>query len=484
MEHANKVTQAIKGFFVNLAKSIAHGAKKVWLAIKNYFTYLYERFAKGSVYTKISHLVMGFGNFTRKQYGKGFIYLSLEILFILYMVLSPQLNGTPFGIKSLINLQTLGTNVGDIFTDADNSLLMLLFGVITLVIIALFFVILNSNIKSSYLLDQVLRDGKKPATFKDDLKKLLDERFHILLLTPSLLAAAVFTLLPTIFMILIAFTNYDINHQPPGNLFTWVGLTNFTEIFNGTGEISKRFLPVLSWTLIWAVLATFSNYFCGIFLALLINIKSVKAKTLWRTIFVITIAMPQFISLLAMRNILSLNGPVNNMLVFLGILKAPMEFLNGNPLDPNVARASVLLINLWVGVPYTMLMTSGILLNIPSDLYEAATVDGAGKTRILFKITLPYVMFVTGPYLISSFIGNITSFNIIYFLTGGGPGVAGFIAGETDLLVTWLFKLTVSNSNYNLGSVIGILTFILTATGTLLTYRRSKAYKEEEAFQL
>lgn len=484
MKLLNKVWLTIKGYFINLCKRIAVISKNVWHAIKRYFIYLYERFAKGSIYTKISHVIMGFGNFTRKQYAKGILFLFVEVVFVLYMVLSPVLNGTPFGAKSLANLKTLGTNPGDIFTDADNSLLMLLFGVVTIVVIAIFLVIYNANIKSSYYLDDVLRSGKKVNNFKDDLKTLLDERFHVLLLTPSLIAAAVFTLLPTIFMILIAFTNYDINHQPPGNLFSWVGFHNFAQIFRGTGEISNRFLPVLSWTLVWAVIATFSNYFGGIFLALLINVKSVKVKTMWRTIFVITIAMPQFISLLAMRNILSLNGPINNLLVNLGILQAPMEFLNGNPLDPNVARATVLLINLWVGVPYTMLMTSGILLNIPSDLYEAATVDGAGKARILFKITLPYVMFVTGPYLITSFIGNITSFNVIYFLTGGGPGVPGFIAGETDLLVTWLFKLTVDNSDYNLGSVIGILTFILTATGTLVTYRRSKAYKEEEAFQL
>jgi arabinogalactan oligomer/maltooligosaccharide transport system permease protein len=131
-----------------------------------------------------------------------------------------------------------------------------------------------------------------------------------------------------------------------------------------------------------------------------------------------------------------------------------------------------------------MLMTSGILMNIPKDLYEAATVDGANRSTIFFKITLPYIIFVTTPYLISSFIGNITSFNIIYLLTGGGPAVSGgYIAGQTDLLVTWLYKLTVEQNNYNLGSVIGIITFILTATGTLITYRRSKTYKEEEAFQ-
>jgi arabinogalactan oligomer / maltooligosaccharide transport system permease protein len=451
----------------------------------SFFKAIGERFQKGSVHTKLSFLISGYGNFTRKQIVKGFIYLFIQIAFILFMVLSPRVNQTPFGFQALLNLSNLGTNPGDIFTDADNSLLMLLFGVVTIGMIGLFIINYLSNTKSSFALDQLLAKGKTPNTFRQDLKLLLDERFHVFLLTPSFIAATIFTILPTLFMILIAFTNFDVNHQPPGQLFTWVGFQNFVDIFDGSSEISVRFIPVLSWTMTWAVIATFSNYFAGIMLAMLINQKAVKFKTFWRTIFVLTIATPQFISLLAVRNLLSLDGPINQALLNFGLIPQKMEFLTGATVDANVARISILFINLWVGIPYTMLMTSGILMNIPKDLYEAATVDGANRPTIFFKITLPYIIFVTTPYLISSFIGNITSFNIIYLLTGGGPAVpGGYIAGQTDLLVTWLYKLTVEQNNYNLGSVIGIMTFILTATGTLITYRRSKTYKEEEAFQL
>lgn len=143
----------------------------------------------------------------------------------------------------------------------------------------------------------------------------------------------------------------------------------------------------------------------------------------------------------------------------------------------------VIIINMWLGIPYTMLMTSGILMNIPADLYEAGTVDGASKTKMFFKITLPYVVFVTTPYLISSFIGNINSFNTIFLLTGGNPAHGSYTAGGTDLLVTWLYKLTIDSEQFNTGAVIGILTFIITATITLITYRNSKAYKEEDTFQ-
>ena len=104
---------------------------------------------------------------------------------------------------------------------------------------------------------------------------------------------------------------------------------------------------------------------------------------------------------------------------------------------------------------------------------------------MFFKITLPYVIFITTPYLIGSFVGNINSFNTIFLLTNGGPGIVGetYSAGQTDLLVTWLYKLTIDKGEYNTGAVIGIFTFLITATITLITYRRSKAYNEEDTFQ-
>lgn len=452
------------------------------LAIKNGAVNFCKRFLDASVVTKISHVIMGFGNFARKQITKGLIYLILQIGFLSIFILSPEVNSTPIGFKAIKNFITLGTEEGDIFTPTDNSMLMLLFGVLTFGLIALFIAAYLSNIKSSYLNDQKIRKGLKPATFKEDVYELLDSKFHVTMLTPAIIGILIFTMLPTIFMILIAFTNYDSTRTAGIALFDWVGFENFIYVFTGTGEVANRFFPVLTWTLIWAFLATFSNYIAGILLGVLINKKGIKYKKMWRTIFILTIAIPQFISLLAVRNLLSQYGPVNNMLLQMRLIQEPFPFLSQQA-TPMTARISVLVINLWVGIPYTMLMTSGILMNIPSDLYEAALVDGANKRQIFFNITLPYVVFVTTPYLITSFVGNITSFNIIYLLTSGGPTIAGYKAGTTDLLVTWLYKLTIDENEYNMGSVIAIFTFLIIATGTLLTYRKSKAYNEEGAFQ-
>ena len=499
-------TKSLPGFFVNIGRGI-----------KNFCVTFGKRFVDGSVGTKISHLICGAGNLYHGQIIKGLIFLALQVGFVLFMVLCPAITGpngiqVPTGYKALANLVLQGNESSYIpaetgggawtpegqFIPASNSFLMLLLGLVTIAVIILYIIIWLSNIKSSYVADTAVKEGRKPSSFVDDLKALLDNRFHILMLTPTCIAALVFTLLPTILMICLAFTTYNQTDMNTANtvLFHWNGITNFSDIFKSGGsstlgvEIAGRFLPVLGWTFIWAILATFSCYFGGILLAVLINKKGLKGKKVFRTIFILTIAIPQFISLLTMRNLFMSNGPINHLIVdVFHWSDEAIGFLGQKETDSALlAQVMVILINMWLGIPYTMLMTSGILMNIPADLYEAARVDGTSRPKMFFKITLPYVIFITTPYLISSFVGNINSFNTIFLLTGGGPAVVSdngtkFVAGKTDLLVTWLYKLTIDNGDFNTGAVIGIFTFLITATITLVTYRRSKAYNEEDTFQ-
>ena len=490
-------TKTLPGFFVKLGRGI-----------KKFFVDFGKRFVDGSIGTKLSHFICGAGNIYHGQIIKGIIYLALQVLFVLYMVLCPGIIGPnnvihPTGYKSLINLSlphfqenTTGRWTPSTEITTPNSFLLLLLGLVTIAIIILYIIIWLSNIKSSYLADTAVKEGHKPSSFKEDCKALIDNRFHILMLTPTCLAALIFTLLPTILMICIAFTTYNTYEMNAAGttLFHWSGVSNFVAIFtmdttSSLGvEIGARFFPVLGWTFLWAILATFTCYFGGILLAVLINKKGLKFKKVFRTIFILTIAIPQFISLLVMRNLLMSTGPINSALLNLGWIKEPISFLGQNPGDnPWLARLMVVIINMWLGIPYTMLMTSGILMNIPADLYEAARVDGTSRPKMFFKITLPYIIFITTPYLIGSFVGNINSFNTIFLLTGGGPTIvsegATYTAGQTDLLVTWLYKLTIENGDYNTGAVIGIFTFLITATITLITYRRSKAYNEEDTFQ-
>ena len=147
------------------------------------------------------------------------------------------------------------------------------------------------------------------------------------------------------------------------------------------------------------------------------------------------------------------------------------------------AKILLIVVNIWIGIPYLMLIATGILMNTPADLYESARIDGANAFQTYMKITLPYMLFVTGPYLLTSFTGNINNFNIIYLLSGGGPTYIGDSAGQTDLLVTWLYKLSIDKQQFNMGAVIGIFTFIVLAVVALVTYRSSGSYKDEEGFK-
>ena len=294
-----------------------------------------------------------------------------------------------------------------------------------------------------------------------------------------------FTILPIIFMILVAFTNYDFQHDGYNNLFSWVGLQNFNSMLSFGSGLSLAFGEILAWTLIWAFFATFSNYFLGMFLAMMINKKGIKIKKFWRTIFVMTIAIPQFISLLYVSNLFADNGIVNAYLMKWGIIHNPIPFWSNGTL----AKVMVLVINIWVGIPYLMLITTGILMNIPEDLYESAKIDGANAFQQFAKITLPYMLFVTGPYLLTSFVGNINNFNVIYLLTQGGPqnyqwgDAGGYIAGDTTILITWLFGITTgSEVNYKMASVIGILIFVVVSVLSLVVFSIMPSTKREDDF--
>ena len=216
---------------------------------------------------------------------------------------------------------------------------------------------------------------------------------------------------------------------------------------------------------------------------MLINKKGIKFKKVWRTILVMSIAIPQFISLLYVNNMFAYpDGIINEVIKFFG--GSPVHFLDDQA-SPLTARITVIVINIWIGIPYLMLVTTGILMNIPADLYESASIDGANVFQQFTKITLPYMLFVTGPYLLTSFTGNMNNFNVIYLLTGGAPHPQNMSngAGQTDLLITWLFSLTIKDSNYSLGAVLGIMVFIIVAVISLIVYNILPSTKNEEEFQ-
>ncbi len=333
------------------------------------------------------------------------------------------------------------------------------------------------NLKSGYKAECLSKAGKEINSFGKDVKDLFDKNLHKTLMFLPLMGIFVFTVLPLLFMIPMAFTNYSVKGDHLV-LFDWTGFASFGQVLGLGGKLGKIFWRVLGWTICWAVFATFLCNFLGLILAIVINRKETHCKAFWRTCFVISIAVPQFVSLLVMRQMFQPQGAVNNLLLEWGWIDNPLPFWT----NTMWARVSVILINCWVGIPYTMLQVTGVLQNVPSELYEAAKIDGANAAQIFFKITLPYIMFIMGPYIITQFTGNINNFNVIYLLSAGKPTPVGDSAGKTDLLVTWLYKLTIDNQEYNIGAVIGILTFVVLSIVALVTYRNTKSYKDEEGF--
>lgn len=480
---AYRIQTGIKNFpkkiskgFKALGRNIYKGTAACGRFVKNYFII----FKNGDFKTRLSYLFMGAGCFLRGQIIKGFAFLFLQASFIVYMM--------TFGISRLSLMTSLGKTAKiQIWNEelqiyeyiqGDNSMLILLFSILTIFIMVAFLTVYFLNIKTAYGNQLKRKNGLKLNNILQDVKGLFDHNLHITFLSLPTIGILMFTVLPLLFMILIAFTNYDKSHQPPGTLFTWVGFSNFKNIFWDDPLRSRTFVGVFQWTLVWAFFATFSNYILGMVLALMINKKGIRFKKFWRTIFIVTIAVPQFVSLLLMSRVLADQGAMNVLLGYLGI--GPVQFLT----NALFARITVIFVNIWVGIPYTMLITSGILMNIPEDLYESARIDGAGVVKAFTKITLPYMLFVTTPYLITQFIGNMNNFNVIYLLTAGEPlSLDYYQAGKTDLLVTWLYKLTVNQQDYNLASAIGIIIFIVSAVLSLIVYNLSSSAKKEESFQ-
>ena len=484
----------IPGWFVRLFKKIGNAFKRFGLWIADEAKDIYFTFAKGSWKTRISYFVMGFGNLAAGQVLRGLVFLLMQVAFIVYMVLSGGHWLAQFGslgdiayktqeVPIIIGGQIVGYETETIYI--DNSFKILLYGLITIFFIVALVYTWRLNVKQCRIIDDIHRSGKRLRSNKDDLKSIIDDQFHKTLLSLPIFGIVMFTILPIIFMILVAFTNYDFRHDGYNNLFDWVGLTNFNSILSFGEGLSATFGEILAWTLIWAIFATFSNYFLGMFVAMMINKKGIKIKKFWRTILVLTIAVPQFISLLYVSNLFAENGIVNAYLMQWHIIKTPIQFWG----DGTLAKVMVLLINIWVGIPYLMLITTGILMNIPEDLYESSKIDGANAFQQFAKITLPYMLFVTGPYLLTSFVGNINNFNVIYLLTQGGPmrpdwgQTGGYIAGDTTILITWLFGITTgSEADYKMASVIGILIFIVVSVLSLIVFSIMPSNRREDVF--
>ena len=471
---------------VGFGGRVKRGVSAFFGAIGQFFASFGTAVVKGDLFVKLTLLWWGAGYVRRKQFIKAIIMTALEIGVILFSVFFASQYVPKFGTLGTVqaeqtfNMQTMQME----WNDYDHSFMILLFSLFSFVVWFVAFVVWIKNTVNVYRLQLDAEQGRHINNFREDIHSYLNEKFHITLLSLPVLGIVIFTVIPILLLVFVAFTNYDQNHMPPTSLSTWVGFSNFASLLGGGGltvTFSYAFVRVLGWTLVWAFFSTLTTYFGGILLSLLLNSKLTRGTKLWRLMFVITIAVPQFVSLLLMGNMFSNNGIVNTLCANIGltgflrdmglISTSYIPFLSA----PGWAHVMIILINIWVGVPYQMLISTGVLMNLPADQLESARVDGASKFQIFRYITMPYLLQVTAPSLVTDFVKNINNFNVIYLLTDRfyvttNQALANSQAREVDLLVTWLFRLTQDYYNYKMAAVIGIMVFIVCAVFTLIAF--------------
>ena len=441
--------------------------------VGNYFKNIPARFknffGNSGRETYASMCLMGTGQMLNGQYVKGLLYLLAEVAFVAYFALR--------GVGDIIGFFTLGTQKADAWLgiEGDNSVIMLLWGIFAWFALVVLVALWVSNIKDAQKYAD-MRPFKTLPTFKDDLSSLLNKNFCKFILVLPLVGVGIFNVLPIVFMILIAFTNYGGDIVPP-ELVDW-SLDSFKKLV-ALGELSQSFVKILGWNLLWAFASTFANYFMGLGLALLFNKKCVKGKAIWRAFPVLAYAMPGFITLLAFKFMFSNGGPINNMIVADG--GKIIDFFGIN--STWMSRGIGFFVNAWLSVPSIMLLATGILSNINADLYEAAKIDGASSWVQFKKITLPFVIFSTTPVLISQFIGNFNNFGVFFFLRSNVTSEGYFLASDTDLLINWLYRMSIDKNYYSIGAAISLVIFIITSVLSLVVYVRSASYKKEDTFR-
>ena len=430
-----------------------------------------ECYRNSSWQVKLSAILMGGGQICYGSIIKGLLFLITELSIIIYFVIR--------GWSDILGFFTLGTQKGDAWlgTTGDNSVVMLLMGIFAWIVAGTFIVLYRMNLKDAYAMQKRIEQGQKCLTFRQEISQLLDKKFYVLVLVLPVLGVCVFNILPIIFMILIAFTNYGGNIVPP-ELVDWVGIANFKKLVT-LSQFAPTFFKILGWNIVWAIASTALNYFAGLGLALLLEKDCVKGKAFWRAFPVLAYAIPGFITLLAFKFMFSYGGPINQMITSAG--GSAIGFLD---LDAKwSSRIIGLLVNCWISVPSIMLLATGNLSNRDIVIYEAAKIDGAGRWKQFQKLTMPFMLFSTMPVLIGQFIGNFNNFGIFYFLRGGLYLDGYFLASDTDLLINWLCNLSIDNNYYCIGAAISLIIFTITSVISLTVYIKSPSYREEDTFQ-
>lgn len=406
-------------------------------------------------------LIPGLGQLYNRRYIKGLLMLFFSICLAIALPV-PLANG-------IAGLITLGSD-----PEIDDSRTLMVEGLLSLIVIVLLAGFYVFNLRDARRDAMNISRGVRIASVRQAFQDSWQHGFPYFIIIPTFIMLVMIVIFPLIFMISLAFTDYSLYNSPPAHLLHWVGFENFKELF--TEPLwAKSLLAVLSWTVVWTLLATTLQIALGLFLAVMVNDSRVRFKKLIRTVFILPWAVPSFMTILVLSAMFNDTfGALNvDILSHFGV---SIPWLT----DPTWARVAIILVQIWLGFPYVFTLFTGVLQSISREWYEAADVDGGTRWNKFRHITFPHLMYATAPLLIMQYSYNFNNFNIIYLFNKGGPPVPGQNSGATDILISWVYSLTFSeNSNYKMAAVISIIMGIVVAGFALYQFRRTRSFREE-----
>ncbi|MCL2050278.1 MAG: sugar ABC transporter permease [Lachnospiraceae bacterium] len=434
-----------------------------------------------------SAIIWGSGQVINKQKLKGFIFFLVQAILI-FIELSTGTFSVLAGLKEatfrncgyftrgLWGLITLGEIPRESSATIvyDHSIMLMASGIISTVILLLFGLVWLWNIRDAYRSRAEIEQGEKSSSV-EYIKNVWKNSFEYIMITPGAILVLFIVLVPVVTSISVAFTNYNRNTIPPLNMVDWVGFQTFADIIRipiWGGTLVK----VLAWNVAWAFISVLLNYGLGLLMAVLINAKGIRFKAFWRMIYILPWAIPGLVSLLIFSLLFSRDGAFNQLLLNAGLIERAIPFLTST----NWARTTIILVNTWLGFPYFMALISGVMTSISPEIYEAVEIDGGNGWHKFKSVSFPTILTATAPILVLNITNAFNNFGAIYFLTQGGPPDPNYqMAGTTDILISWIFKLTLENRMFNYAAAISILIFLVIATVSGINLMKTRAFKED-----
>jgi arabinogalactan oligomer/maltooligosaccharide transport system permease protein len=321
-------------------------------------------------------------------------------------------------------------------------------------------------------------------------KRSVNARTAYLFMAPALLVMIVITFYPLVYQVWMSFTDYGLANlkstAPPPN---YVGFNNYIRILNNDIVIPNfDFVRILVFNLFWAFTNVIIHVVLGVAIALLLNVKGLKFRGIYRAIYILPVVIPPIIVATVWRNMFDPQyGAVNQLFnatvgvifklppVTLDWLNKPDPIFAAGPLILPLAYFALLAANVWLGWPLNSVVATGALSSIPNDLYEAASMDGAGAWMKFRVVTLPALRPAMLPYAIYGFVITFNLFYLSYFMSGGGP------FGQTELLVTTAYRLVNEQHLFGVAAAFAVFQFFILLALTLVTNRLGKATASYDA---